>query len=194
MADEINHERLSALKTRSYNFEGIIDGDFDEKLLPTKNALSLKFGAQVMLLNNDSNGRWINGSIGKVVSVKSREDQLDIIHVELENREVVEVTPFTWEVYKFFYNEDAEKLESESIGAFTQYPLRLAWAITIHKSQGKTFHKVILDVGYGTFAHGQMYVALSRCTDLEGIVLRTPIIKRHIILDKRVVDFLSICR
>ena len=103
---------------------------------------------------------------------------------------VVEVAPFTWEIFRFFFNEDTESLETESIGSFTQYPLRLAWAVTIHKAQGKTFTKVIVDLGSGAFAHGQTYVALSRCTHLEGLILKKPILKRHILLDDDVVQFM----
>jgi len=191
MADDINNERLKALKTRPYKLHGIIEGAFEEKNLPTKKNLDLRFGAQVMLLNNDANGRWINGSIGRIVSVKTRDDLLSVINIELTNGEIVEVLPFTWEMYKFFFNSDTERVESEKIGSFTQYPIRLAWAITIHKSQGKTFNQVVLDIGRGTFAHGQVYVALSRCSKISGLILKQPILKNHIILDKHVLRFLS---
>ena len=94
-------------------------------------------------------------------------------------------------MFRFFYNEDTQVLDSESVGAFTQYPLKLAWAITIHKSQGKTFSKVIVDIGRGAFAHGQTYVALSRCTSLQGLILKKPILKHHILLDPRISDFME---
>ncbi|MBF0523394.1 MAG: ATP-binding domain-containing protein, partial [Candidatus Omnitrophica bacterium] len=99
--------------------------------------------------------------------------------------------PFTWEMYRFMFDKDAGRIDSEIVGAFTQYPLRLAWAVTIHKAQGKTFSKVVIDIGYGTFSHGQVYVALSRCVSLEGIVLKRPILQRHILMDDRVRLFLE---
>ncbi len=189
MADRINHEELQKLKTRPYHFEGSIDGDFELKNLPTSLSMDLRFGAQVMLLNNDSQGRWVNGSIGKIVGVNSGDDVSDEVIVELSKKERVFVAPFTWQMYRFSYNEDTERIESEEVGSFTQYPLRLAWAITIHKSQGKTFSKVILDIGTGTFSHGQLYVALSRCTDMDGLILKKPILRNHIILDSRIKNF-----
>ncbi|HSA32059.1 MAG TPA: AAA family ATPase, partial [Candidatus Omnitrophota bacterium] len=132
-----------------------------------------------------------NGSIGRVVSVAEDLSATDIIEIELEDGRVVEVGPFTWEMFRFRYNEEIKRLESEPVGSFVQYPLRLAWAVTIHKSQGKTFSKVILDIGQGAFAHGQTYVALSRCTSLEGIVLKKPIQRRDIIVDPRVIGFIE---
>ncbi|MGD0783081.1 MAG: efflux RND transporter permease subunit, partial [Candidatus Aminicenantales bacterium] len=104
---------------------------------------------------------------------------------------IVDILPNTWEIFKFAFDPEGERIVSEPVGAFTQYPIRLAWAVTIHKSQGKTFDRVIVDVGRGTFAHGQVYVALSRCTSLRGLVLKTPILKSHIRMDWRVVDFLT---
>jgi len=192
LADQINRERLGALKGKTHHYEGTLNGDFDAKSLPTQEELDLKTGSQVMLLNNDRAGRWINGTLGKIVDVQEDSDGADVIHVELaEGGGTVEVTPFTWEMFRFFYNEDADRLDSETIGSFTQYPLRLAWAVTIHKSQGKTFCKVIVDIGGGTFSHGQVYVALSRCTSLEGIVLKKPILKKHIFMDRRIVQFMT---
>jgi ATP-dependent DNA helicase PIF1 len=113
----------------------------------------------------------------------------DIVVAELGDGETVEITPFTWEIFRFFV--DAGNLQSEVIGRFKQYPLMLAWAVTIHKSQGKTFDHVVIDLGRGTFAHGQTYVALSRCTSLEGIVLKQPLLKRHVMTDFRVMRFLT---
>ena len=112
-----------------------------------------------------------------------------MIVAELDNGETARITPYTWKIYRFFLKN--EELRSEEVGSFTQYPVRLAFAVTIHKSQGKTFEKVIIDVGRGTFAHGQMYVALSRCTTLEGIVLKQPLKKSHILMDWQVVKFLT---
>lgn len=141
-----------------------------------------------MLLNNDSSGRWINGTIGKIVDIEEGDEE-DIVSVELENGKIVSVEPHTWEIFKFSLENN--QIVSDTVGTFTQYPLRLAFAITIHKSQGKTFEKVIIDIGRGTFAHGQMYVALSRCTSMEGLVLRQPIKSAHIRLDYAVVKFLT---
>jgi len=187
MADRNNQQQLNRLKTENFHFKGEMTGKFDEKNLPTHKDLNIKIGAQVMLLNNDASGRWVNGTVGKVVSV------IDdfIVCVELLNGNRVEVTPFTWEMFRYVFDEETQKLKAESVGAFTQYPLKLAWAITIHKSQGKTFTKVILDIGNGTFSHGQAYVALSRCTNFDGLILKKPILKKHILLDQRVVDFMK---
>jgi hypothetical protein len=142
-----------------------------------------------MLLNNDSYGQWINGTIGKVKKFEKDDDGEDVIVAELDNGETVQISPYTWKIYKFFLKN--EELRSEEVGSFRQYPVRLAFAVTIHKSQGKTFEKVVIDVGRGTFAHGQMYVALSRCTTLEGIVLKQPLKKNHILMDWQVVKFLT---
>jgi len=191
MAAEVNAERLSLLSGESYYFEGEITGKFDNKYLPTDIGLNIKVSSQVMLLNNDPAGRWVNGSIGKVVDIYENDDSENIVRVELSTGKVVEVTLFTWEVFNFEFDDASNSLVSRTMGSFTQVPLKLAWAITIHKAQGKTFEKIIIDIGWGTFAHGQMYVALSRCTSLDGIVLKKPIQKKHIIMDQRVVDFVT---
>lgn len=189
---KINEEYLSRIKSRVYNFKGSIEGNFEEKHLPTDVNLSLKIGAQVMLLNNDSQGRWINGSIGKVIDIEEDEEEEDYnIWVEFENGKTEAVVPYTWTIFRYVYNSGLNCLETETIGSFTQYPLRLAWSLTIHKSQGKTFEKVIIDIGRGTFAHGQMYVALSRCTTLEGLILKKEIKKHHIFIDWRVIQFVT---
>ncbi|VAX37033.1 DNA repair and recombination protein, putative helicase [hydrothermal vent metagenome] len=193
MADKINQQQLRNLDGNVMTFEGDVLGDFRERDLPTKQSLDLKEGAQVMMLNNDQAGRWVNGSIGKIVSLQGNCDSRKAIQVELvEGGVVVDVKPFTWEMFRFYYNEDAQILDSESVGEFMQYPLRLAWAVTIHKSQGKTFSKVVLDLGSGAFAHGQLYVALSRCVDFEGLVLKRPVQQRDVILDKAVVEFMNL--
>jgi ATP-dependent exoDNAse (exonuclease V) alpha subunit len=187
MADKVNQEKLTELKGKSYYYEGTLNGEFESRSLPTRQTLELKTGAQVMLLNNDPGGRWVNGSIGKVSKIIDG----DVIKVELLDGRIVDVEPFQWDMFQFLYNEDTETLESESVGSFKQYPLRLAWAVTIHKSQGKTFEKVIVDIGDGTFAHGQAYVALSRCTNFKGLVLKKPILNRHILLDDSVARFMA---
>jgi len=191
MAEKINHEKLSKLRSKEFKYYGFIDGEFNESELPTASELTIKIDSQVMLLNNDSKGRWINGDIGRVIDIETKRTEPDIIIVELTNGEVIEVTPFTWEMYEFYYDSKKKKILTEVVGQFTQYPLKLAWAITIHKSQGLTFDKVIIDIGRGTFSHGQLYVALSRCRSLDGLVLKKPVDKKHILLDRRIVRFLT---
>jgi ATP-dependent exoDNAse (exonuclease V) alpha subunit len=190
-AEEVNISRLSELSGETYQYEGDIKGDFETRALPTSLNLTVKRGAQVMLLNNDPLGRWINGSIGRISDIDEEEDQPDTIWVELADGEIVEVTPFEWEMYEFSYDKESSSIISESIGSFIQYPLKLAWAVTIHKSQGMTFDRAFIDIGRGTFSHGQLYVALSRCTTLEGLVLKRPVHKKHVLLDRRVVAFLT---
>ena len=152
--------------------------------------LKLKVGAQVMMLSNDPMGRWVNGSIGKIINIEFDElEEDDILMVELNSGKTVKIIKHTWNIHKYFYDEEKQKINTEIAGSFTQFPIRLAWAVTIHKSQGKTFEKVIIDIGRGTFAHGQIYVALSRCTSFEGIVLKKPIQKRHIWMDYKITNF-----
>lgn len=189
-AEEINYKRLQNLDGKMYSYEGQIDGDFDERSYPAPYILDLKVGSQIMLTNNDKLGRWVNGTVGRIHKIK-KENEKDIIYVKLENSEVVDVTPNTWEMYKFTFDRSTSKITTETTGSFTQYPLILSWSVTIHKSQGKTFNKVIVDMGRGSFAHGQTYVALSRCTTLSGLILRVPIQKHHIMLDWKVVKFLT---
>jgi len=189
LAEEINSKRLVGLKGKLYTFTGSIKGDFGQGYLPTKIDLQCKVGAQIMMLNNDTEGRWVNGSVGKITGITQNRKGEDVIIAELADGEEVEIMPFTWEIFRFFV--EAGGLQSEIIGTFTQYPLMLAWAVTIHKGQGKTFDRVIIDIGRGTFAHGQMYVALSRCTTLGGIVLKKPALKKHIWTNYQVMDFLT---
>ncbi len=187
LADYVNRQKLEEITGEVYCCKGTVTGQFQERTLPTHHSLALKVGAQIMLLNNDPAGRWINGSLGKILEIM---DKGKVILVELSNGEIVDVSPFQWDMFRFFFNEDTEHLESESVGSFKQYPLRLAWAVTIHKSQGKTFERVVVDIGRGSFAHGQTYVALSRCTNFEGLILKRPILRQHILLDDSVVRFM----
>lgn len=190
LAEQINLEKLAAIRAPARVYEAIVEGDFKEKQIPTHRVLKLKPGAQVMLLNNDSQHRWVNGTLGKITALEHDEDG-DRMEVQLQNGKVIEVAPHTWEMTSFYFDKRAGAIASRSNGSFTQYPLKLAWAVTIHKAQGKTFDQVVIDIGEGTFAHGQMYVALSRATTLEGITLRKPIERQHIFTDKRVAEFLS---
>ncbi len=190
-ADTVNTKKLTEIKGEEFCYHGFLDGDFSARDLPTGIDITLKIGAQVMLLNNDSEGRWINGSIGRVSDIEKSKGSPDAVLVELSDGEVVDVTPYTWEMYEFSYDKTRGKVFSEIVGMFTQYPLKLAWAVTIHKSQGMTFDKAIIDIGRGTFSHGQLYVALSRCTTLQGMALKKPISKKHILMDRRVVEFVT---
>ncbi|MFA5103604.1 MAG: AAA family ATPase [Candidatus Margulisiibacteriota bacterium] len=186
MALEINESELDKLDGLPVDFEAEVDGDVEQKQMPTEMHLKLKSGAQIMLLNNDKSGRWVNGTIGRIVSIGNEK-----IIVELENGSIAEVSQNTWDIFHFTVDEKKGQIKSEIVGEFTQFPLKLAWAITIHKSQGLTFDNVALDIGKGTFAHGQLYVALSRCRSLEGITLKRPVKKSHVFLDWRVRDFVT---
>ncbi len=189
-ADEINHTHLESLDGKMYQAKAAVKGDFGKEYYPTATALQFKVGSQIMLLNNDSKKRWVNGSMGVIEAAKKDEEGESYLQVRLQdNEKLVNVGRFEWEVYRFSF--DGQALISEAVGTFSQFPFRLAWAITIHKSQGKTFERVIVDIGSGTFATGQVYVALSRCTSFEGIVLKTPIKKSHIRTDVRISNFLD---
>lgn len=189
-AAERNARELSRLSGKLWRLRGQMSGKFDPKHLPTDEVIDVKVGAQVMLLNNDRAGRWINGTIGKVKNITTQDGERTV-WVELQNGDVEPVTPYTWDMYSYRYDAQKGYIESDTIGSFTQYPFKLAWAVTIHKAQGKTFDRVVFDIGRGTFAPGQLYVALSRCTSLEGLVLKKHISKRHIWMDWDVVRFVT---
>lgn len=190
-ADAINQEKLNRLPGEARSYQGEIEGEFDQGYLPTSQVLTLKEGAQVMLLTNDSYGRWVNGSIGRIEEIIRPEEGAEVIMVRLSSGELVDILPHQWEIFHFEYDQKKNKITSRVVGTFIQYPLRLSWAVTIHKSQGKTFDRVVVDIGRGAFAHGQVYVALSRCTSFKGLVLKKPIKKGHILMDYRVVRFLT---
>lgn len=191
LADKLNNVELERLDGRQRTFRARLEGDFSERSMPADEELNIKSGAQVMLLNNDKYERWVNGSVGRVTSITKDADGTDYINVELLDGSEVEVEKHTWEMFKMSYDPGSHRLVPEVVGRFTQYPMMLAWAVTIHKSQGKTFDKVIIDIGSGIFATGQLYVALSRCRTLEGIVLRKKLEKKHIFTDWRVIKFLT---
>ncbi len=189
-ADEINDAHLKALDSKIHNADASISGQFGKEYFPTSTQLQFKVGSQIMLLNNDPKKRWVNGSIGVIESLRKDADGEEYVSVRLHDTErLVSVNRHMWEVYRFSFNGTA--IVSEAVGTFTQYPFRLAWAITIHKSQGKTFDRVIIDIGGGTFAAGQMYVALSRCTSFEGVILKTQIKPHNIRTDARIFKFLT---
>jgi len=179
-ADQINHRELQKLSTPSFTYNANIDGDFPENMYPAEGALVLKQGAQVMFLKNDILKRYFNGKIGTVKSLDDEE-----IVIECDGKDIY-VAQETWENSRYTLNRSDGKLEQESLGSFTQFPLRLAWAITIHKSQGLTFEKVMIDAG-AAFSSGQVYVALSRCTGLDGIVLLSKIPSAAIYSNENVV-------
>ena len=182
--DAINQQCLDALLTEEHNYLGSIDGDFPEQSLPTSLQLTLKEGAQVIFIRNDKEQRWVNGTIG---IVKKLDD--DSILVELEDGNSYTVEREQWENIRYTYNDKKKVIEEQMLGVFQQYPLKPAWALTVHKSQGLTFNKVVIDFSNGAFAGGQTYVALSRCTSLEGITLTHPISHRDIIVNPEIVKF-----
>lgn len=191
-ADEINNQQLKMLETEERVYKAGFSGDFPKAQMPTQEHLVLKTGARVMLLNNDQQKRWVNGTVGTVAKTEE-----GFIEVEIDpsagSGQVmrVRVEPFSWTAYKSEYDAKNDRIEKREVGSFIQLPVRLAWAVTIHKAQGKTFEKVIVDMGRGAFAHGQTYVALSRCKSLEGLRLVKPIGRGHVIMDRRVVEFLK---
>lgn len=182
-AAEINHQRLSQLQKPQFEYEAAISGKFEGSAYPADKVLVLRPGAQVMLLRNDSGKRWVNGSIGHIACLSRNS-----VTVSMEGTHYA-IPKERWEKIQYKWNPETEKIEREVIGIFEQYPIKLAWAITIHKSQGQTLTDVIIDMESGAFAHGQLYVALSRCTSLSGIKLKTPIRQSDIIFDSRVLDF-----
>ncbi|MDD5437685.1 MAG: AAA family ATPase [Patescibacteria group bacterium] len=174
-ANVINQSKLGRLDTPAGVFEGVVEGKFKEKDMPTEPSLVLKVGARIMCVANDSKNRFVNGSLGWIVAM-SQSEEGQVVTVQLDDgREPTVIEPYTWNVHRTKYNRKTGNLEQEPVGSFKQIPLRLAWAVTIHKSQGKTFDKVTLDLGRGAFAAGQIYVALSRCRTLEGLSLIKPI-------------------
>jgi len=188
-AERINRSELTSLDTPEYEFLADVKGAFDPGLYPTEAALKLRKGAQVMFVKNDvAEKQYVNGTIGKI-SYLDRDKVVVETEEEFGKKRRIEVSPADWEIIRYRATATGE-VDTESIGSFKQYPLKLAWAITIHKSQGKTFDHVLLDLGGGgAFEHGQLYVALSRCRTLEGIVLRQRIRPQDVITDERVVAF-----
>jgi len=185
-AKQINNARLQKLKTKNHQFRCSVEGDFPESSYPADDVLELKTGAQVMFLKNDTSGehRYYNGKIGKVISIHD-----NTIEVQCPGEtEIIDVERDAWENTKYKLNERTTEIEENVVGKFEQYPLKLAWAITIHKSQGLTFEKAIIDAQQ-SFAHGQVYVALSRCKSLEGLVLNTPLDRNSVINDETVINF-----
>lgn len=202
--DSINREQLDKLPCEPIQFHAVISGEFPAANAPAEIELSVKVGAQVMILRNGI-PRYYNGSMGVVERIEKEETEgidesgnvlrllQDVIYIRLfDGGALVRIERAEWENYKYLYNRKKRRIEQEIIGRFSQFPIRLAWAMTIHKSQGLTFDKVVVDAG-NAFAHGQVYVALSRCRSLEGLILRTPILPKSIIVNKEVMDFIGRC-
>ena len=187
-ADQINESKLGAIKEKPLTFKAEIHGTFPENTYPTKEELTLKVGAQVMFVKNDPNPEkaFFNGKIGRLVGYDEKEGT---VTVESEGEHIT-VPKLKWQNMEYTINAENQDIEEKEIGRFTQIPLRLAWAVTIHKSQGLTFDKVIVDAGLA-FAHGQVYVALSRCTSLEGLVLKTQITSNALVNDYSVDQFVE---
>lgn len=184
MVDQINESHLQRLPSKEVTYVGTICDDFPENSLPTSKELTLKTGAQVVFVRNDREKRWVNGTIGKISQAAD-----DLLEVELENGERHIVDPEVWENIVYKYDEGTKRVIEKIIGTFTQYPIRLAWALTVHKSQGLTFKNVVIDVGRGAFSGGQTYVALSRCTSLEGISMRSSINQRDVFVSPAIIEF-----
>jgi ATP-dependent DNA helicase PIF1 len=176
-AQRINLAYLTALKGAAFTYTAGTTGEFNPSAQPTDQTLTLKVGAKVIMLRNDADRRWVNGSIARISQLDEKR-----VFITLDGREY-EVEPASWENRRYAYDQAEQKIVETVAGTFTQFPVRLAWAMTIHKSQGMTLDNVYLDLGRGTFAHGQAYVALSRCRTLEGLTLARPLQPRDVIFD-----------
>lgn len=193
IARNINNDKLENLPGEKFTFTGTLSGKYlklkeeaEEKLddkLPAPYKLELKKDAQIMMLKNDGGKRWVNGSIGKVDKLEENSITLKI------DGNKYKIEKESWNEVEYVLNKETKEIEERIIAGFSQFPLQLSYAMTIHKSQGKTFDKITVDVGTGAFAHGQIYVALSRCRTIEGIILNNPIRNNDIIVDPRVIEF-----
>lgn len=185
--DYINSLHLSKLPGDATILHGSIEGEYPENNLPTPIELEVKTGAQILFIKNDREKRWVNGTLGTIIGIGDEEDGK--IYVRTEQGEDVDVEQEVWNNVRYTYNQKEQKVEEEILGSFQQFPLRLAWAITIHKSQGLTFNQVKIDLSGGVFAGGQTYVALSRCRSLKGIALQEPVKREDIYVNQEIVRF-----
>jgi ATP-dependent exoDNAse (exonuclease V) alpha subunit len=182
IANNENIRRLDKLPYTSFRFDAEITGEFKKSRYPTNKTLELKKHSQVIFVKNDSAKKWVNGTIAKIEFISD-----NILEIRLQDGSIHKLGKETWENRAYKYNNG--KIVSELKGTFTQFPIKLAWAITIHKSQGLTFEKVVIDIGNGAFINGQLYTALSRCKSLTGIALKKLITPNDIIIDHRIIDF-----
>ena len=184
--DYINERKLDELPGEAVVFQGKVEGDFPASSLPTTRDLELKPGAQIIFVKNDPDRRWVNGTIGVVSGFGTTDD---VLYVITDDGHECDVRPESWRNIRYKYDEEKKEITEEVLGTFTQYPVRLAWAITIHKSQGLTFSRAVVDLSGGAFAGGQTYVALSRCTSLEGLQLRAPLRRSDVFVRPEITHF-----
>ena len=189
IANGLNASALNALNKPDRFFNGTVSGKFSERIFPTDITLRLKDDAQVMFVKNDPQKRFVNGSLGTILSMDNQSVTVRL-HGKYHGGKTIEVSKMDWEITKYVVDpENPSKFKTEVVGVFSQIPLKLAWAMTIHKSQGKSFEHVIVDLGRGAFDYGQTYVALSRCKTFEGLILKKPLRPRDIIIDRRIQEF-----
>lgn len=186
IVDHINESRLAGIRKPEFTFTGVVSGDFPETSLPTPRELVVKEGAQIVFIKNDRERRWVNGTIGTVKSVTATS-----LEIELEDGTAHDIEPEVWSNIRYEYDEKTRRVTEKELGTYTQYPVRLAWALTIHKSQGLTFSHVNIDMGQGAFSSGQSYVALSRCRSLEGLTMLSTLAERDIYVNPAIVRFSS---
>ncbi len=185
LVTDINQQRLNALPGNVHQYHARINGSMKKSAFPTEEILQLKVGAQVVLLRNDKDRRWVNGTIGYVHALKDEGVSVRV------NGIVYTLAQETWEEICYTYDPTTKKVEAQVVSSFTQYPIRLAWSLTIHKSQGQTYDSVALDLTTGTFVPGQLYVALSRCTSFGSLYLTEPIKQEHVMVEPKITAFME---
>ncbi len=188
VVQEINNERLKDLPSPEIRFPAVVRGQFDPRIYPTDVVLTLKKGAQIMTLKNDPQRRYVNGTIGEIVDIDIDRVRIEVLN-DQEEAVQIDLEKESWEMIKYKWDASKQQINAEVVGSFEQYPLKLAWAMTIHKSQGKTFDRLYIDMAGGAFEFGQTYVALSRSRTLQGVQLKRPLLPKDIMVDSRIVDF-----